>query len=285
MKPRRNLFFIGLAVLALAAMLRLWIAPLSEHLPADYTNTTILSEEDNFRNSPTGAWETSTLNTTRVDQTITTSGQAAIIEGSLHVYFASGAVNFEVSGLYGVDRRTRLNLAGYGDVNRSGQYLFPPHVQPHQYTIWDPLFVGLRQATFERVDKVDGLPVNVFSFKGSGMDETSGYSYLADVPEHYYVHTDGDGTIWVEPLSGIVVDYLDSGVSYFFDPSTSTHVADFNKWNERYTPETRATQIKLARAARLRILALEVWLPAALLLVGFLFMGLFLFQRRKLTAD
>jgi hypothetical protein len=78
---------------------------------------------------------------------------------------------------------------------------------------------------------------------------------------------------------------LDSGVSYFFDPSTSTHVADFNKWNERYTPETRATQIKLARAARLRILALEVWLPAALLLVGLLFLGLFLFQRRKLTAD
>ena len=143
MKPRHNLLFIGLAVLALAAVLRLWIAPLSEHLPADYTNTTILSEEDNFRNSPTGAWKTSTLNTTRVDQTITTSGQAAIIEGSLHVYFASGTVNFEVSGLYGVDRRTRLNLAGYGDVNRSGQYLFPPHVQPHKYTIWDPQFVGL----------------------------------------------------------------------------------------------------------------------------------------------
>ena len=216
MKPRRNLFFIGLAVLALAAVLRFWIAPLSERLPADYTNTTILSEEDNFRNSPTGAWEASTLNTTRVDQTITTSGQAAIIEGSLHVYFASGAVNFEVSGLYGVDRRTRLNLAGYGNDNRTGQYLFPPHALAGEYPIWDPLFVGLRQATYVRSEKIEGLPVYVFSFKGSGMDETTGYSYLADVPEHYLAHTDGVGTIWVEPLSGIVVDYMDSGVSYFF---------------------------------------------------------------------
>ena len=285
MKPRRNLLFIGLAVLALAAVVRFWISPLSERLPADYTNTTILSEEDDFRNSPTGAWETSTLNTTRVDQTVTTSGQAAIIEGSLHVYYTSGAVNFEVSGLYGVDRRTRMNITGYGDVNRTGQYLFPPHVQPHQYTIWDPLFVGLRQATFMRADKMDGISVYVFSFKSSGMDETSGYSYLADVPEHYLAHTNGDGTIWVEPLSGIVVDYMDSGISYFFDPATSTRLADFNKWNERFTPQTRAIQIKLARTIRLRILAMEIWLPAAMLLVGFLFLGWFLFQRRKITAD
>jgi hypothetical protein len=123
--------------------------------------------------------------------------------------------------------------------------------------------------------------VYVFNFSGTDMNETEGYSYLADVPEHYLAHTDGQGTIWVEPLSGIEVDYADNGVSYFVDPASGMRVADFNKWDERYTPETRAAQLALARSARQRILALEVWLPGGVLLVGLFFLGWFLFQRRK----
>jgi hypothetical protein len=281
MKSMRTHIFIALAFLILAALLRYWIAPALELLPADYTNATALSEENKFRDSPTGAWQASALNTQRVDQTIKTSDQTAIIEGALHVYYATGAVNFEVTSLYGVDRRTRLNLASYGSVDRTGQYLFPPHVQPIEYLIWDPFFVGMRQAVFDHVENIDGMQVYVFTFSGAGMDETTGYSYLPDVPEHYLVHTDGEGTIWVEPLSGFVADYMDSGVSYFVDPATGTRLADFNQWNERYTPETRAAQIALARAARLRILALEVWLPGGLLLAGLFFLGLYLFQRKK----
>jgi len=272
MKPTKWPILGALAFLGMAALLRFWIAPLLERLPANYAAEVELSEDNQFRDSPTGEWQASTLKARRVDQIITNSGQTAIIEGALHVYYASGEVNFEVTGLYGIDRRTRQNLAGYGDVNRTGQYLFPPHVKRIDYPIWDPMFVGLRQATFERTEKIDGLQVYVFSFSATGMDESAGYSYLPDVPENYLAHTDGEGTIWVEPLSGIVMDYEDSGVSYFVIPSTRVRLADFNQWEERYTPETRTTQIKLARAARLRILLLEVYLPAASLLAGLIWL-------------
>jgi hypothetical protein len=283
MKLMSKNLFIALAFLFLAALLRFAIAPYFELLPTHYTNETSLAEENKFRESPTGEWQASTLNTQRVDQTITTSGQAAFIEGALHVYYPSGEVNFEVTSVYGVDRRTRLNLTGIGDVNRSGQYLFPPHVQRIEYPIWDPMFVGLRQASFERSEQIEGLQVYVFSFSASGMDETVGYSNLTDVPEHYLAHTDGNGTIWVEPVSGIVVDYMDNGVSYFVDPASGDRIADFNQWTEKFTPETKTVQINLARTARLRILALDVWLPGGLLLVGLLFSGLFLSQRRKIA--
>jgi hypothetical protein len=281
MKAGSKYFLIALAFLVLAVLLRYWIAPLSERLPADYYNEAALSEVNKFRDSPAGEWQENTLNSLRVDQVITNSGQTAIIEGALHVYYMSGAVNFEVTSLYGVDRRTRLNLTGFGSVDRSGQYLFPPHVQPVEYPIWDPMYVGLRQAAFDHVENMAGLQVYVFTFSGVGMDETTGYSYLPDVPEHFLAHTDGEGTIWVEPLSGIVVDYADSGLSYFVDPASGVRIADFNLWTEKYTPETKAVQISLARLARLRILALEVWLPGGLLLVGLFFPGLFLFQRKK----
>jgi Porin PorA len=259
---------MALTLLALAALLRWVIAPQAESLPADYHNEALLSEADQFRSSPTGAWQASTLSTRRVDQALTSSGDVTVIEGDLHVYSASGQVNFESSNLYGVDRRTHLNLAGYGSADRSGLYLFPTHVQRRGYSIWDPLFIGPRQATFVRVDQIDGVPVYVFSFSAAGLDETAGYSYLPDVPENYLAHTDGQGTIWVEPLSGSVVDYADSGLSYFVDPASGARVADFNQWTERYTPETRTAQIKLARAARLRIHLLELWLPGLLALAG-----------------
>ncbi len=263
---------ISLGFLLLAAILRLWIAPLIERLPADYANEATLSEQDQFRDSPTGGWLASTLTTRRVDQTITVSDQTSIIEGALHVYSASGVLNFETTSLYGVDQRRRLNVASLGSVDRTGQYLFPPHVLQIEYPIWDPYFIGLRQATFQRTDQIDGLQVYVFSFSGSNMDETTGYDYLADVPENYLAHTDGKGSIWVEPLSGIAVDYMDSGVSYFVDPTSGARIADFNQWTERYTPETRTAQLAMARTARLRILALEIWTPGGILALAILWL-------------
>jgi hypothetical protein len=283
-RPRKAIILGALAFLFLAALLRLWIAPFFENLPADFASEAKLTEENKFRDSPDGEWQVNTLNVHRVDQAITNHGQVAIIEGAFHVYYTSGDVNFEVINLYGVDRRTRLNLPGYGDVNRTGQYLFPPHVKRVQYSIWDPMFVGLRQAVFERTEKIDGLQAYVFSFSATGMDESAGYSYLPIVPEQYLARTDGKGTIWVEPLSGIVVDYLDNGVSYFVIPSTGLRIADFNQLNERYTPETRTAQIQLARTARSRILLLDFWLPGVFLAIGLigLAIGLIMRQPRNL---
>jgi hypothetical protein len=258
----------ALAFLLFAALTRFWIAPLAERLPAGYAFEAQLTEENRFRDSPGGEWQESTLSVRRVDQTITTIALTSIIEGSLHVYYDSGEFNFETTGLYGVDQRTRLNLADRGDAVRSGQYLFPTHTGQGSYQLWDPMFIGQRLATFERLDQIDGLRVYVFSFHATGMDESAGYSYLADVPERYLAHTDGQGTIWVEPLSGVVVDYEDSGTSYFVNPTTGARLAEFNQREERYTPETQAAQLELARSARLRLLALEDWLPGGLVFAG-----------------
>jgi hypothetical protein len=279
MKPRNIYLILALFFPALAAFLRFWIAPTLERLSPHYTNEVKLLEQNQFRPSATEEWQASTLNVVRLDQVITNSGQTSIIEGGLHVYHTSGAVNFESIGLYGVDRRTRLNVPGYGDVNRSGQYLFPAHVQRIGYSIWDPMFIGLRQAQYLRTDTLDSLQIYVFAFSASGMDESAGYSYLPSVPESYLAHTDGQGTIWVEPLSGIVVDYEDSGVSYFVNPQTEARVGDFNQWQESYIPETRHAQLKLAHSTRLRILLLEIWLPVASSLVGFIWLGVGLLKR------
>jgi hypothetical protein len=285
MRSLRSSMLVTLIVLLVAILLRFWIAPLVEMLPGDYSNDVRLSEDNKFRTSSTNPWQASTLDVRRMDEAVMNTDQALIVEGGLHIYFSNGQPNFESSNLYGVDRITRQNLASYGDSARTGQYLFPTHVQPSKYQIWDPMFIGPRQAVFERVDQLGGIQVYVFSFSATGMDESAGYDYLPEVPEEYLAHTDGQGTIWVEPLSGIVVDYTDSGVSYFVNPANGVRIADFNQWIEAYTTATRTAQINLARNARLRILVLETWLPVGMVLAGIILLTLGIVKNIKLKTE
>lgn len=264
----------SLGFVTLAVLLHFALDSLLTPLPADYASETQYAAEDRFRESPNGEWQSSNLIVRRVDQTLSVSGDVSIIQGDLHVTSASGEVIFESSGLYGVDRRTRQILAGYGDVERTGQFLFPLHLQRATYKYWDPMFIGPRTATFDHAENLDGLEVYVFHFTGTGMDETAGYSALPDVPERYYAYTNGQGTLWIEPFLGALVDYEEQGISYFVDRASGKRIADFHTWSDRYTPETRAAQVALAQAMRTKHLALELWLPGGLLLVGLFWLGL-----------
>ncbi|MBI3914598.1 MAG: DUF3068 domain-containing protein [Chloroflexi bacterium] len=253
-------------ILAAAAVLRGYIAPELLTLPADYANETRYAAEDNFRESATGEWTSATLIAHRMDQVIVATGGTDVVNSDLHWVTESGQVTFESTGLYGVDRRTRQNVRGYGNAERGGQFLFPPDVQPITYSYWDPMFIGTRVATFDRAETQDGLAVYVFRFSAIGLDETAGYSFLPDVPERYAAQTDGQGTLWIEPVSGVVVDYAEQGVSYFVDPATSQRVADFHEWQDRYTPETRAAQARLANEWRGRVWLAQDLAPGLLAL-------------------
>ena len=72
------------------------------------------------RETPNGAWIRTAATLRRVDQTISSTGETAIVQGDLHVYAESGAVIFESTGLYGVNRFNRQNVPGYGDTERTG---------------------------------------------------------------------------------------------------------------------------------------------------------------------
>ena len=260
---------LPLVFLLAAAASRFWFTPLAERLPADYANEVFYAQENQFRDSPGGEWQVSKLIARRVDQALSVTSQAIIIQGDLYIYYDNGDLSFQTGGLYGVDRLSRQNLPSYGNEKRSGQYLFPAPLAKMTYILWDPSYIGPQTAAFDHTEMLDGLLVYVFAFSVVELNETDGYSYLPNIPERYLAHTNAQGILWVEPRSGIIVNYQDQGASSFIDPTSEEQVAEFNKWVNVFTPETRAAQLGLARAARLRILALEIGLPAVLLLIGF----------------
>jgi len=78
------------------------------------------------RQTVLSAAEESTKSTVRRrDQTLTSREGHSIIQGDTHRLTTVGVAIFEKLNLYGIDRCNRQNLAGYGNEDRSDQYLFP----------------------------------------------------------------------------------------------------------------------------------------------------------------
>ncbi len=256
--------WVALVLILMALLLLFVLSPIIEKLPSNYANTIYMSQVNQMRSNNNENWQESLVNVIRKDQTIIHIGDISIIEGSFSVYYETGQVNFEISNRYGVNQYTRANKAGFGNADRSGQFYFPIHTQPIDYILWDPMYNGLCQVRFERKDRLANMKVLVFSFTVSGLDETEGYSYMPQVPEKYLAYTNGSGTIWVEPVSGTIVDYQDNGASYFVDPMSDTNLEDFNRWSNFYTSETREIQIHKARIFRIRTFLIRIIFPTAL---------------------
>ena len=273
------LFPISLALLGGALLAYFVIAPYGLELSRGYTSETSYSAESRFRETPSGEWQNIQLVAWRRDQALVNTGKVLVIQSDLHWITGNDQLLFENSGLYGVDRLSRKNVAEYGDQPREGQFLFPIHLQKAVYQYWDSMFIGLREASYDHTETLDGLELYVFRLHAEGMDETAGYSYLPDVPERYQTHTDGQGRLWIEPLSGTVVDYEEQGASYFVDAASGVRIANFFEWSDRYTPQTKAAQLAQARQRRLRIQAFETWLPGGLLALGLLLLALDLKHR------
>ncbi|TIT99624.1 MAG: DUF3068 domain-containing protein [Mesorhizobium sp.] len=128
---------------------------------------------------------------------------------------------------------------------------------------------------------VDGLALAVYRFTIADLDETKTYDYLPDVPERFGVGTDGEGFLWVEPVSGTLVDMTDNGHSFFVDPATGKSTGDFSVWQARYSAQSKADLFSAATSIRLRILAAKIWLPAALLALALVWLGIGLLWLRR----
>jgi len=256
---------MGAAALWVAAALLRWCAvPAFERLPADYVAETSYTDRSHSHQTPESPDEVSENVVRRRDQTLTSGATHAVIQGDAHWLTKAGTLIFESLNTYGVDRRTRQNLAGFGNQDRQGQYLFPSHTAKTNYGLWDPMYGGPGIATFDRVETFRGLQVYVFNFRVEKLDETAGYSSLPDVPEKYRAVTDGKGQHWIEPVSGVIVDHVDTGVSYFVEPATGRRVGEpIHQWEARFTPETVERQFQLATTTRRQMFALGVWVPLA----------------------
>lgn len=276
--PRGRWFLVAAIFLWLAALAsHFWVAPWAARLPADYRNVIVFASTSKNRVDHTEEWVENVLNARQADETLDVTGNTSKIQSSNHWTTQKGELFYETQGLYGVNRSTMANVAEFGDKQRKGQYLFPPGTEKISYDLWDSFYSGPRTATYSHMERLGSLEVYVFNCHVENLDDTEGYLYLDDVPERYRAISEGTGKVLIEPVSGVMVDFFDQGQSYFIDAKTREKYQVFALWVSRYDDATKASQLRLARWNRTKILATRWYIPAgmgvaglALLLAGLL---------------
>ena len=100
---------------------------------------------------------------------------------------------------YYLDRTTRANVPGEGDVSRSGQFTFPADVEQKTYQYWSSSTKTALPATFKGEETYQGLTVYVFEINSIGNP------YYPDATTGLPQTMDAYAKIKVEPVSGVPV--------------------------------------------------------------------------------
>jgi len=251
-----------------------------QRLPDDYADNWAFTIRSEFRPTPNAPWERFELSLKRSDQTLLSTSDYNVVQSDLSAVRSNGEPHFENTGLYAIDRESRVNLPGRGDVERDGQFLLPPETKPTDYLLWDSQYTGPRQLTYQGEYEIDGLRLLHFTFALRGLDESTGYAHLEDVPERYRALTDADGELWIEPDTGRLVDYREQGLSYFHNAERGA-VADLHRWEARMDEPTRQRQRAEARAERNRYWLVSRVLPSGCLLLALAMMAPAWWSRRR----
>lgn len=204
------LITVGLGLVILSVVWLLAIFPGMAKLPDDY------EQEYTFEGSvqvyvaelgtlvPIQTTMTRTLTATGV-----TEDDVLLLQQDIVFYEATsgaplGDINPALAALdttetYYLDRTTRANVPGEGDVSRSGQFTFPADVQQETYQYWSSSTKTALPATFKGEETYQGLTVYVFEINSTGNpyypDATTGLPQTMDVY----------AKIKVEPVSGVPV--------------------------------------------------------------------------------
>lgn len=274
---------VGLALLdrtvVRAAVLTLGAAH-REVVEADVTSS--------LRDIPGAEERVQRLRLRRTDEVLVTSGDVAVVQSTLAWIEAVGAAPLtQTTGLYGVDRRDRANVAGFGDQERSGAFSAPPEPPRDRLVLWDSLHPGPLAFTFETAEHREGVDLLRYRLAPLGneaVDASATYDRLPLVPERYRVRTRvEEATLLVEPRTGRIVDREQRVVAWYVTADDPTPLGDAHRWSWRYSVEDRARLLAEARAQLRQLALVERVMPGVLLLLA-LAAGAMALRRRDRAA-
>jgi len=167
-----------------------------------------------------------------------------------------GAVNPALAALnttetYYLDRTTRANVPGEGDVSRSGQFAFPANVEKKTYQYWSSSVKTTLPANFISEETYEGITVYVFEINSTGN------AYTPDATTGLPRTMDAYSKIKVEPVSGVPVFATTKTTVKLQHPVAGLMPVLINE--SSYTSQTIDELVDLAESSRSLILWASVY--------------------------
>jgi hypothetical protein len=190
----------GLVLVIFALVWLLAIFPAMAKMPTDYEQEYKFEGSIKQLNSATMSLDEIPTNIVRLLTATGTEDDVLLLQQDINIYHAqAGVLLTSSSEVYGLDRTTRENVSGYGDMDRSGQFTFPAGVEQKTYTFWSASAMAALPANFVSEETFHGI--TVYNFKIDSSNLAAGTMGDTGLPQTMDVLTE----IKVEPVSGIPV--------------------------------------------------------------------------------
>ena len=201
----RALTIFGLLLITFALIWLLVAFPIMAKIPADYEEEYMFEGSIMQLNQETMSLDPTPTSVERLLKVTDVQDDVLLLQQDVNFYHAEFGVLLEdicSSELLGIDRSTRENVSGYGDMNRSGQFTFPAGVGKEKYDFWSSSTMCTLPAQYIGEEQFEGLTVYNFKIEvqdiNYGTDEATGLARTMDLLTE----------IKVEPVSGIPVDTI-----------------------------------------------------------------------------
>jgi hypothetical protein len=195
-----GLTIAGLVLVVFSLVWLLAIFPVMSKMPTDYEREYKFEGFIMQLNSETMSLDEIPTDVDRILTATGTEDDVLLLQQDINIYHAqAGTLLSSTSDIYGLDRTTRENVPGYGDMDRSGNFTLPAGVEKETYSFWSSSAMTALPANFVSEETYHGI--TVYNFKIDVSDLPAGTMEGTGAPRTMDVLTE----IKAEPVSGIPV--------------------------------------------------------------------------------
>lgn len=247
----------------------LWRTEIGHNLASPYKQMNLdinLYSVDNFFDQPSNKYAGEIVSKSNLTyRTDRLRNKDAVIHGLFDVRSFSGARIISIERDYVVNIENGKTIEqGTGNV---GYMMAPGDRNKANFFLRHFSGTSLVEMRFEKEEIIEGL--TTYKFVGKSVDDlTEGFTFLPEVPERYKVENSFDISWWVEPYTGLLIKFEESGQNNFLDVKTSQLVYPRNKYTNKITDESIFSLVQLAKVRRINTIVTTIVTPIMMALLG-----------------
>ncbi len=216
MNGKHLIIVIAIIFFLISPSLSFYFVPSMKKIPSNLNEIIFYEGELGMLNPKTASLDYKNIDIKRSIKSMGYEGKVLMVREDIEIIDKNSKERIDelcMVNLYGIDPYTAKNIEGFGNIDRSGQWIFPVGVEKKDYSVWNtdldnPFKNGYiskeeAQALGQYLGREERGGIKTYKF--SGGQENVFFGYLPDLPE-VKVFYNGDLTAWVEPNTGTIVD-------------------------------------------------------------------------------
>jgi putative tryptophan/tyrosine transport system substrate-binding protein len=256
-------------------------------IPKDFYYKAEVISLDNFYDAEKGDFLGESRGvTTFTFETEKTSSEISSIRSVYDARTVDGDLIVTFDELYNIDRKTGKYIFEEG-VNQGDVFLFAPKgLEKGESYEYLPINYGYPTTmSFVQEDVLFGLNVYEYEsrFPDLTVDHTDFLTHVPGVGVDRGVVLDPYLRIWIEPVTGMLVNYEDGATSYYYDLSTGEKINPRNKFSNKIERSSVKERVVEVKGQKTMFTLVRIVIPLSVLLFVMLFYLGFHYKRRKLS--